>query len=67
MKSKLKLFVWTEFCPDYSSGLAFAIAKNEADARKQIEEKRGFRTSEWGTLTIHLLTRRFSEAVSGGG
>jgi len=25
-----KLFIWTGYNPDYYSGLAFAIAKNEA-------------------------------------
>jgi hypothetical protein len=33
---KLYLFVWSEFAPDYSSGLAFAIATAEAKARKLI-------------------------------
>ena len=37
MKAKLKLFVWTRFCPDYTSGLAFAIAKDELEARRLIE------------------------------
>lgn len=41
MKSKLKLFIWTDFNPDYSGGLAFAIAKDETDARKLIEEDYG--------------------------
>ena len=36
-KSRLKLFIWTGFCPDYTGGLAFAIARDESDARKQIE------------------------------
>ena len=31
----LRLFVWDGFCPDYTSGLAFAIAEDETDARKQ--------------------------------
>lgn len=65
--SKLKLFVWTDFCRDYTPGLAFAIAKDEANARKQIEEQRGYGVYEWGTLTTHPLTRRFARSVSGGG
>ena len=29
---KLKLFIWDGFCPDYTGGLAFAIAKDEEEA-----------------------------------
>lgn len=47
---KLRLFVWTGFCPDYTSGLAFAIAKDETDARKQIEKERGYTIYTWGDL-----------------
>ena len=34
----MKLFIWTGFSPDYTGGLAFTIAKDEIDARKQIED-----------------------------
>ena len=67
MKSKLKLFVWTEFSPDYTSGLAFAIAKDEPEARKLVEAFRRFfakylvppsrSASKCSTLTV---TRPFS-------
>jgi hypothetical protein len=67
MKSKLKLYVWTGFCPDYTSGLAFAIARDETDARKQIEKARGYEVFQWGDLTVHPLTRRFAQYVNGGG
>ena len=66
-KTKLKLFVWTDYSPDYTPGLAFAIAKDEADARNQIKEKRGFQVYTWGNLKIYPLNRRHAEAVSGGG
>lgn len=66
MKQQLKLFVWINFCPDYTSGLAFAIAKDETDARKQIEKKYGWEPYEWGTLTIKPLSRRYAECVAGG-
>jgi len=36
-----KLFIWTGYNPDYYSGLAFAIAKNEAQARKLIIKENG--------------------------
>lgn len=63
----LRLFVWTDFSPDYSSGLAFAIAKDETDARKQIVKQRGYEVYTWGTLKIYPLTKRIARSVSGGG
>ncbi len=66
-KNNLKLFIWTDHCPDYTSGLAFAIAKDETDARKQIIEEKGFDTDEWGDLEVWRLDRRVARAVSGGG
>ena len=67
MKAKLRLFIWTGFCPDYTSGMAFAIARDETDARKQIEKERGHEVYEWGELEIKPLTRRIARSVSGGG
>ena len=67
MEQNLKLFVWTNFSRDYTAGLAFAIAKDETDARKQIEAKRGYEVFSWGDLTIRPLTRRFAACVNGGG
>lgn len=66
MKTKLKLFLWTDFCPDYTGGLAFAIASDEADARKQVGERIGYIPSDWGTLTIHRLDRKIARSVYGG-
>ena len=67
MKTKLKLYIWKDFCPDYTSGLAFAIAKDETDARKLIEEEMGFTIYDWGELEVKPLSRRIARAVSGGG
>ena len=67
MKTKLKLFVWTGFCPDYTAGLAFAIAKDETDARKLIEKGRNFPVYDWGDLKIKSVNRRTAYSVSGGG
>lgn len=66
-KTKMKLFIWTEFSPDYSDGLAFAIAKDEPEARKLIEKEYGFSPSNWGTLEVRILTRKIARCVSGGG
>ena len=66
-KDKLRLFVWTDFSPDYTSGIAFAIAHDETDAREQIAEYHGYNPSDWGDLEIHPLNTRIARAVSGGG
>lgn len=62
----MQLFIWTGFCPDYTSGLAFAIAKDETDARKQIEKELGHTVYEWGALEVKRLDRRVARCVSGG-
>ena len=67
MKNRLKLFIWTGFCPDYTSGLAFAIAKDETDARKLIEKERGLDVYDWGDLEVKPLSRRIARSVAGGG
>ena len=64
---KLKLFIWTGFCPDWSSGLAFAIAKDETEAKKLIIKERGMEVYRWGDLEIRPLLRRVARCVSGGG
>lgn len=38
MKRPMKLYVWPEFQRDYSSGVAFALARDEAEARRLIRE-----------------------------
>lgn len=65
-KSKLKLFVWTDFCPDYTSGLAFALAPDAETAMKMIKDKQGYEPT-WGDLHIHELNDPIAYSVSGGG
>lgn len=67
MDKKLKLFIWTDFSPDYTSGLVFAIAENETEARKLITKQRGFKVFQWGELTVRHLTRKVARSVCGGG
>lgn len=62
---KLKLFVWTEFCPDYTDGLAFAIATNAAEAMKLVEKNRNCEVYKWGKLEIYPL-ERIARSVYGG-
>lgn len=63
---KYQLYVWNEFNPDYTDGLAFAIAKSEEEARKLVETQRGVRVSTWGSLSIHPLNKPIAFAVCGG-
>ena len=63
----MKLFIWTGFSPDYTSGMAFAIAKDESEARKLIEKHRGFKVYDWGELEVRPLNRKVARSVSGGG
>lgn len=67
MKKKLKLFVWDGFSPDYTDGLAFAIAQDETEARKLVIEQYGCEPYDWGVLTIRRLDWRSARAISGGG
>ena len=66
---KTKLFVWKGFSPDYTDGLAFAVADNEEEARELVIEDIGWSPTEWGTLTVYDDLNEFSYgfAVSGGG
>ena len=62
----LKLFVWEDFAPDYIGGLAFAIAKSEADARKLITEDYSFEASDWGVLSVCDIKEGVTFSVCGG-
>lgn len=64
---KFKLFVWTGFAPDWTSGLAFAIARDEAEARTSIITAKGYSPSDWGHLQILPLNMVTAFAVAGGG
>lgn len=64
---KLKLFIWTDFEPDYTSGLAFAIAASEGEARRLIIRQNGGREPYcWGMLEVRRLDHRVARMVSGG-
>lgn len=63
---KYQLYVWEGFCPDYTDGLAFAVAKSEEEARKLIEDYYGYTVYTWGSLSIHPLNKPVAFAVSGG-
>lgn len=62
---ELKLYVWTEFCPDYTNGLAFAIASSQKEAMDKIKDNHSY-IHRWGNLTIHELNEEISYSVMGG-
>lgn len=66
VKTGLSLYIWTDFCPEYTDGLAFAIAKNEKMARAQIIKERGSEPHDWGTLEVRRLDFRTARSASGG-
>lgn len=66
--TELKLYIWTDFSPDYTGGLAIAIAESEQDAQEMIESKRGWKVEERGNLEVRQLSHltKFACYVNGG-
>jgi hypothetical protein len=64
----LYLYVWDEFHPDYTEGLAFAIAPDLEAARALVLSKTSLAPEhiEWGPVTIHYLTEPCCYARIGG-
>ena len=62
---RLKLFVWEHFAPDYKDGLAFAIAKTEAEARDFIIKKMGYEVGTWGPVSVYPVNTPIGFSVSG--
>ena len=44
---KLKLFVWTGVCTEYTLVLAFAIAETESEAKKLVIKEQGYGVHDW--------------------
>jgi hypothetical protein len=62
----MKLYVWTQFEPDYSDGLAFAIASSEREAQMLVLKERGYNVYDWGILKVYPLDQRIAMSVPGG-
>jgi hypothetical protein len=62
-----RLFVWEGFAPNYTDGLAFAIAENVEEAKQMVINAVGYDPSDWGELCELPISERVSFAVSGGG
>ena len=65
--TELKLYIWTDFSPDYDGGLAIAIAESEQEAQEMIEGKLEVKVEEWGDLEIRQLSHltKFACYVNG--
>jgi len=64
---EIKLFVWTQFEPDFNSGLAFAVAKTEEEAKNIIIKNRGdFLIQEFGDVKILEIKSGIGFSVTGG-
>jgi hypothetical protein len=68
--NSLKLFVWTNFAPDYSGGLAFAIAENEEEAKQLVKESADLKDvdwwpEDWGKLQV-MDIKKIAFQVTGG-
>lgn len=66
-RKEMRLFVWTGFCPDWTDGLAFAIAETCEQAMAMITDKLGYGIVTWGTLEVHSMSVPVAYAVHGGG
>lgn len=65
-QKRLKFYVWTDFCPDYTSGLAVAIAYDESQARKLVQDSYGGEPYDWGKLNVYDIELQ-AFCVCGGG
>jgi hypothetical protein len=63
----MKLYVWDKFSPDYSNGLAFAIAEDFEQAQRLVIETRGYDSRDWGPVQVYTLDRPLAFSVAGGG
>ncbi len=66
-KQELFMFVWDQFCSDYTNGLAVAIAETVEQAQELIEQRRGYQVYDWGPVKQLPVTEPIAFCVSGGG
>ena len=62
---ELKLFVWTDFSPDYTGGLAFAIAETKSEAKELVLKELDYKVDDWGTLEVRPISK-CAYSVPGG-
>lgn len=68
----LKLFVWENFVPDYTNGLAFAIAETLEQATAMVRENqfknngKRWASDDWGDVKVYPLDKPISFFTEGG-
>jgi hypothetical protein len=63
---QLRLYVWTDFCPDKAGGMAVAIAETVEEAKQIVKKAHGpLPVWDWGTLTIHDI-KPYATCIDGG-
>ncbi len=65
---ELFIFVWDQFCPNYTDGLAFAIAETVDQAQKLVSQScyYGVEEDDWGRVKKFPLTKPIAFWVEGG-
>lgn len=59
----MELYIWTNFSPERTGGLAFAIAQNEAEARCLVIKEHGYEPMTWGDLDIRPVGWRTAKTA----
>jgi hypothetical protein len=64
----MQLYIWNDFCPDYTSGLAVAVASSLEEAKALVLKDCGFEDDwiSWGSYYTKTLDSAFAIAVCGG-
>ena len=65
----LKLYIWDDFYPYDTSGMAVAIASSLEEAKALVEENHGwpYKLKNWGDYYTVPLNSPFAISVVGGG
>lgn len=64
---ELSMFVWEQFNPDYTDGLAVAIAETVEQAQELVQQRQGYEVDDWGPVQQLPVTEPIAFCVSGGG
>ena len=65
-EKKLYMYVWREFAPDWTDGLAVAIAEDERQARELVIEDAGYEPDDWGPVDVYEIGLPVAFACTGG-
>lgn len=65
-KHQLRLYIWEDFCPDKTAGMAVAVAETVEEAQKLVTKAHApLPVWDWGTLTIHDI-KPYATCIDGG-